>query len=112
MNGGVRLAQAVPHRFESPHRGCSLTGELPDKPRKRRRKVPWAAPVSAGLAAAAASVLTASVDWEIPPLAKIAVTGAAAVLVGLTTWATTETREPRQQALPAPGSLPPDQWPP
>ncbi|MEW1844026.1 tetratricopeptide repeat protein [Nonomuraea angiospora] len=57
-------------------------------------------------------MLTASVDWEIPPLAKVAVTGAAAVLVGLTTWATTEPREPRQQALPAPGSLPPDQWPP
>ncbi|MGW0195977.1 ATP-binding protein [Nonomuraea sp. NPDC003201] len=74
--------------------------------------MPWAAPISAGLAAAAASVLTASVDWEIPPLAKIAVTGAAAVLVGLTTWATTETREPRQQALPAPGPHPPDQWPP
>ncbi|MFF4617929.1 ATP-binding protein [Nonomuraea jabiensis] len=74
--------------------------------------MPWAAPVSAGLAAAAASVLTASVDWEIPPLAKVAVTGAAAVLVGLTTWATTEQREPRQQPLPAPGPLPPDQWPP
>lgn len=74
--------------------------------------MPWAAPISAGLAAAAASVLTASVDWEIPPLAKIAVTGAAAVLVGLTTWATTEPREPRQQALPAPGPHPPDQWPP
>ncbi|MER5997549.1 tetratricopeptide repeat protein [Nonomuraea angiospora] len=72
----------------------------------------WAAPISAGLAAAAASVLTASVDWEIPPLAKIAVTGAAAALVGLTTWATTEPREPRQQALPAPGPHPPDQWPP
>ncbi|MEV4009647.1 tetratricopeptide repeat protein [Nonomuraea angiospora] len=74
--------------------------------------MPWAAPVSAGLAAAAASVLTASVDWEIPPLAKVAVTGAAAVLVGLTTWATTEPREPRPEELPAPGSLPPDQWPP
>ncbi|WP_431910929.1 ATP-binding protein [Nonomuraea jabiensis] len=68
--------------------------------------------MSAGLAAAAASVLTASVDWEIPPLAKVAVTGAAAVLVGLTTWATTEQREPRQRELPAPGPLPPDQWPP
>ncbi|MFI7134005.1 ATP-binding protein [Nonomuraea sp. NPDC050153] len=72
----------------------------------------WVAPVSAGLAAAAASVLTASVDWEIPPVAKIAVTGVAALLVGLTTWATTEPREPRRKALPAPASLAPDQWPP
>ncbi|MEU6710118.1 tetratricopeptide repeat protein [Nonomuraea sp. NPDC046802] len=56
-------------------------------------------------------MLTASVDWEIPPVAKIGVTMAAAVLVGLTTWATTDTRPERE--LPAdPGSLAPDQWPP
>ena len=33
-----------------------MTGQLPEKPRSRRRRVPWAAPVSAGIAAAAASV--------------------------------------------------------
>ncbi|MFC4006755.1 ATP-binding protein [Nonomuraea purpurea] len=56
-------------------------------------------------------MLTASVDWEIPPVAKIGVTMAAALLVGLTTWATTDTRPQRE--LPAdPGSLAPDQWPP
>ncbi|MEV4106437.1 tetratricopeptide repeat protein [Nonomuraea sp. NPDC049695] len=89
-----------------------MTGELPDRPKPRRRRVRWAAPVSAGLAAAAASVLTASMEWEIPAAAKIAVTGAAAVLVGLTTWATTEPREPKRPALPGPASLSPDQWPP
>ncbi|WP_155126261.1 ATP-binding protein [[Actinomadura] parvosata] len=84
---------------------------LPDKP--GRRKVPWAAPVSAGLAAAAASVLTASMEWEIPPAAKIGVTLAAAVLVGLTTWATTESRGPaHERPRPEPGTMPPDQWPP
>lgn len=71
----------------------------------------WAAPVSAGLAAAAASVLTASMEWEIPPIAKIGVTMGAAVLVGLTTWATTESR-PRRLPPAEPGTLPPDQWPP
>ncbi|MEV4174180.1 tetratricopeptide repeat protein [Nonomuraea sp. NPDC049709] len=88
-----------------------VTGGLPDKPR-RRRKLPWAAPVSAGLAAAAASVLAASVEWEIPPAAKIGVTMAAALLVGLTTWATTESRSNRRQARSEPGSVAPDQWPP
>ncbi|MGP4098199.1 ATP-binding protein [Nonomuraea sp. KM90] len=88
-----------------------VTGGLPDKPR-RRRKLPWAAPVSAGLAAAAASVLAASVEWELPPAAKIGVTMAAALLVGLTTWATTESRSNRRQARSEPGSVAPDQWPP
>ncbi|MFI7699023.1 ATP-binding protein [Nonomuraea sp. NPDC049480] len=96
-----------------------MTGDLPDKigelpdqpPPQRRRKVPWAASVSAGLAAAAASVLAASVEWEIPPAAKIGVTVAAAVLVGLTTWATTEAR-PRRPAPADPGGVAPDQWPP
>ncbi|TYB68385.1 tetratricopeptide repeat protein [Nonomuraea sp. PA05] len=69
--------------------------------------------MSAGLAAAAASVLAASVEWEIPPAAKVGVTAAAALLVGLTTWATTESRaaaksRPRSE----PGPLAPDQWPP
>ncbi|QYC43714.1 hypothetical protein Nocox_30655 [Nonomuraea coxensis DSM 45129] len=48
--------------------------DLPDRPRRRLGKVPWAASVSAGLAAAAASVLAASVEWDIPPTAKIGVT--------------------------------------
>ncbi|UBU10840.1 ATP-binding protein [Nonomuraea gerenzanensis] len=76
--------------------------------------MPWAAPVSAGLAAAAASVLAASVEWEIPPAAKIGVTVAAALLVGLTTWATTESRGGAGRARPRsePGPPAPDQWPP
>lgn len=89
-----------------------MTGDLlPDKPR-RRRKVPWAAPVSAGLAAAAASVLAASVEWEIPPAAKVGVTVTAAALVGLTTWATTESRSSKRRLRLEPGPLSPDQWPP
>ncbi|MCP2354153.1 tetratricopeptide (TPR) repeat protein [Nonomuraea thailandensis] len=89
-----------------------MTGDnLPEKP--RRRKVPWAAPVSAGLAAAAASVLAASVEWEIPPVAKIGVTVAAALLVGLTTWATTESRAgAKSRPRAEPDSMAPDQWPP
>ncbi|MEU1719786.1 tetratricopeptide repeat protein [Nonomuraea sp. NPDC005692] len=73
----------------------------------------WAAPVSAGLAAGAASVLAASLEWDIPPMAKIGVTLAAALLVGVTTWATTEAT-PRRRVAPAPepGVRPPDQWPP
>ncbi|GGO71055.1 ATP-binding protein [Nonomuraea cavernae] len=73
--------------------------------------MPLAAPVAAGLAAAAASILAASVEWEIPPLAKVGVTAVAAILVGLTTWATTEVR-PRRAALEEPSSRAPDQWPP
>ncbi|MEU8357499.1 tetratricopeptide repeat protein [Nonomuraea sp. NPDC048882] len=88
-----------------------MTGDLlPDKPRRRRK--PWVAPVSAGLAAAAASVLAASVEWEIPPAAKIGVTLGAAVLVGLTTWATTEARDTRRRAPLEPGVFAPEQWPP
>ncbi|MFI7694008.1 ATP-binding protein [Nonomuraea sp. NPDC049655] len=88
-----------------------MPGNLPDKP--RRKRVTWAAPVSAGLAAGAASVLAASLEWDIPPMAKIGVTLAAALLVGVTTWATTEAT-PRRRAAPAPepGVRPPDQWPP
>ncbi|RSN04337.1 hypothetical protein DMB42_32260 [Nonomuraea sp. WAC 01424] len=86
-----------------------MTGNLPDKP--RRKRAAWAAPVSAGLAAAAASVLAASLEWDIPPVAKVGVTLAAALLVGVTTWATTETK-PRRRAPVEPGALPPDQWPP
>ncbi|NRQ35322.1 hypothetical protein HII36_26355, partial [Nonomuraea sp. NN258] len=71
-----------------------------------------AAPVAAGLAAASASILAASLEWEIPTLAKIGVTAAAAVLVGLTTWATTETRPKRRAPAVDPGELPPDHWPP
>ncbi|MGP3963626.1 ATP-binding protein [Nonomuraea sp. 3N208] len=75
--------------------------------------MPWAASVSAGLAAAAASVLAASVEWEIPPLAKVGVTLAAAVLVGLTTWATTESRPKRREISGGVGGgVAPDQWPP
>ncbi|MEV0345488.1 tetratricopeptide repeat protein [Nonomuraea sp. NPDC050680] len=88
-----------------------MTGQLPEKPRSRRRKVPWAAPVSAGIAAAAASILAASVDWDIPPVVKVGVTMTAALLVGLTTWATTEAR-PRREVTAEPSSRPPDQWPP
>ncbi|MGN9841744.1 ATP-binding protein [Nonomuraea sp. H19] len=73
--------------------------------------MPWAASVSAGLAAAAASVLAASLEWEIPPAAKIGVTLGAAILVGLTTWATTESR-PKRPALTDPGTRAADQWPP
>ncbi|TDD46312.1 tetratricopeptide repeat protein [Nonomuraea terrae] len=83
-----------------------MTGKLPD--RRRRR---WPAPVAAGLAAGAASVLAASLEWEIPPTAKIGVTMAAAVLVGLTTWATTDIR-PRPRARPELGPVAPDHWPP
>ncbi|GAA3657152.1 BTAD domain-containing putative transcriptional regulator [Nonomuraea antimicrobica] len=72
----------------------------------------WAAPVSAGLAAAAASVLAASVEWDLPPVAKIGVTAAAAVLVGLTTWATTESRGAKPQPRLESGALSPDHWPP
>ncbi|MER6511097.1 tetratricopeptide repeat protein [Nonomuraea sp. NPDC001636] len=88
-----------------------MPGNLPDKP--RRKRVTWAAPVSAGLAAGAASVLAASLEWDIPPTAKIGVTLAAALLVGVTTWATTEAT-PRRRTAPAPepGVRPPDQWPP
>lgn len=86
-------------------------GDLPDKPARRRRKVPWAASVSAGLAAAAASVLAASLEWEIPPPAKVGVTLGAALLVGLTTWATTESRPRRQEPVET-GGIAPDQWPP
>ncbi|MEO3868959.1 tetratricopeptide repeat protein [Nonomuraea sp. B12E4] len=57
------------------------------------------------------TVLAASVDWDIPPAAKVGVTFGAAVLVGLTTWATTESRA-RRPALTDSGSLAPDQWPP
>ncbi|HEX4814825.1 MAG TPA: hypothetical protein VFV66_18955, partial [Nonomuraea sp.] len=89
-----------------------LSGQTADPPRRRRRRAPWAASVSAGLAAAAASVLAASVEWEIPPAAKIGVTVAAAVLVGLTTWATTEARARRPALAEAGGGLAPDQWPP
>ncbi|MEU5862436.1 tetratricopeptide repeat protein [Nonomuraea sp. NPDC047529] len=56
-------------------------------------------------------MLAASLEWDIPPLAKIGVTLTAALLVGVTTWATTESK-PRRQAAPEPGVLPPDQWPP
>ncbi|MEU1384958.1 MULTISPECIES: tetratricopeptide repeat protein [unclassified Nonomuraea] len=86
-----------------------MPGNLPDKP--RRKRVTWAAPISAGLAAGAASVLAASLEWDIPPMAKIGVTLAAALLVGVTTWATTEAT-PRRRAAPEPGVRPPDQWPP
>ncbi|WP_177227285.1 ATP-binding protein [Nonomuraea pusilla] len=95
-----------------------MTGELPDKPQSRPqphpqrwRRMPVAAPVSAGLAAAAASILAASLEWDIPPVAKIGVTLAAAALVGVTTWATTEVK-PRRRAPADPGSMLPDHWPP
>ncbi|TDD17304.1 ATP-binding protein [Nonomuraea diastatica] len=89
-----------------------MTGDrLPGKPRRRRGGLRWAAPASAGLAAAAASVLAASLEWEIPPAAKIGVTLAAAVLVGLTTWVTMTTR-PKRPELAEAASRAPDQWPP
>ncbi|MEU4574724.1 tetratricopeptide repeat protein [Nonomuraea sp. NPDC023979] len=86
-----------------------MTAEL-DKP-QRRRRLGVAAPVAAGVAAAAASILAAALEWEIPPLAKVGVTAAAALLVGLATWATTESR-PRRGVPAEPSSRPPDQWPP
>ena len=73
--------------------------------------MPLAAPVSAGLAAAAASVLAASLEWDIPGVAKVGVTLTAALLVGLTTWATTGER-PKRDAPLEPAARPPDQWPP
>lgn len=84
-----------------------MSGNLPEQRRRRR----WTARVSIGLAAAAATVLAASVEWEIPLEAKIGVTMGAAVLVGLTTWATTDTRPKAQPPL-GPGPVAPDQWPP
>lgn len=110
---GYGWRKPYPIGLNHPRRGFSLTGDnLPDRPR-RRRKMPWAAPVSAGLAAAAASVLAASVDWDLPPVAKVGVTAAAAILVGLTTWATTEGRgETEQRPRSAQEPLAPDQWPP
>ncbi|SDM54813.1 Tetratricopeptide repeat-containing protein [Nonomuraea jiangxiensis] len=108
---GYGWRKPCPIGLNHPRKGCSLPGDLPDKRRKIRRKLTWAAPFSAGLAAAAASVLTASMEWEIPPAAKVGVTFGAAVLVGLTTWATTDSRA-RRPALTASGSLAPAQWPP
>lgn len=70
-----------------------------------------AAPAAAGIAAATASILAAAVEWEIPPAAKVGVTATAALLVGLATWATTETRQ-RRPSPAEPASRPPDQWPP
>ncbi|MFI6595143.1 tetratricopeptide repeat protein [Nonomuraea sp. NPDC050536] len=72
--------------------------------------MPLAAPVAAGVAAAAASVLAAFVDWDVPPAIKIGLTAGAALLVGLTTWATTD----KNPGLPEGESQwrQPDQWPP
>ncbi len=100
-----------------------MTGpnRLPDEPvsepKPRRRRVILAAPVAAGIAAAAASILAASLEWDIPPIARIGVSATAALLVGLTTWATTEgaagrTRRRRLSAAPDAGTRAPDQWPP
>ncbi|WP_327090831.1 NB-ARC domain-containing protein [Nonomuraea sp. NBC_01738] len=95
-----------------------MTGplRLPDEsePKPRRRRVPPAAPVAAGVAAAAASILAASLEWEIPPMAKIGVTATAALLVGLTTWATTSgpAGSRRERAAVEPAARAPDQWPP
>ncbi|MEV4836345.1 tetratricopeptide repeat protein [Nonomuraea sp. NPDC049486] len=89
-----------------------MTGDLPDKPRPRRlRKIGVAAPVAAGFAAAAASIFAAALEWEIPPVAKVGVTAAAALLVGVATWATTEVR-PRRVTPAEPASRAPEQWPP
>ncbi|NUR87422.1 MAG: tetratricopeptide repeat protein [Nonomuraea sp.] len=85
---------------------------MPEERKPRRRRIPLAAPVAAGLAAAVASVLAAFVDWDVPPELKIGLTGGAAVLVGLTTWATTD-RKPELEAAPGEAQWrPPDQWPP
>lgn len=93
-------------------RGCVL--RLPEevsRPRRRRRH--WLAPVAAGAAAGAASILAASLEWEIPPVAKIGVTALAALLVGVTTWATTATTRKEPQPSPEDQAWrPPDQWPP
>lgn len=72
------------------------------------------APVAAGAAAGAASILAASLEWEIPPIAKIGVTALAALLVGVTTWATTATskNDEAKPLLDDPSWRPPDQWPP
>ncbi|MET8000251.1 ATP-binding protein [Nonomuraea glycinis] len=83
-----------------------------DRPRRQRGKIGVAAPVAAGIAAAAASILAASLEWEIPPMAKVGVTAAAALLVGVATWATTTTTRPRPAAPAESASRPPEQWPP
>ncbi|MEV0620752.1 tetratricopeptide repeat protein [Nonomuraea sp. NPDC050404] len=88
-----------------------MTGDnLPDRP--RRRKISWATPASAGIAAAAASVLPTLAEWNIPVVAKVGVTIAAAVLAGLATWVTTESRGAKRRPRLEPGPLSPDQWPP
>ncbi|MFI7440281.1 NB-ARC domain-containing protein [Nonomuraea indica] len=88
-----------------------MSDRLPDPQEPRRRRASLAAPVAAGLAAATASALAASLEWELPPEAKIGVTAAAAVLVGLTTWVSTGHRQ--RPAAPRPRfPRAPDQWPP
>lgn len=94
-----------------------MTGPLAlpdDEPPRRRRRVPLAAPVAAGTAAAAASILAASLEWDIPVAAKVGVSLAAAILVGLATWATTLTSKPTgdQDTVVEPSWRPPEQWPP
>ncbi|WP_344975637.1 tetratricopeptide repeat protein [Streptosporangium fragile] len=89
---------------------------MPDRHDSRlpRRRIPLAAPAAAGIAAAVASILAASLDvWELPTEAKVGVTAAAGLLVGLLTWATTGTRAEEKQ--PRSGGAvwrPPDQTPP
>lgn len=85
-----------------------------DLPAPRRRRIPLAAPVAAGTAAAAASILAASLEWDIPIGAKVGVSLAAALLVGLATWATTLTTKPQEETDQADGPSwrPPHQWPP
>ncbi|MEU8105450.1 tetratricopeptide repeat protein [Nonomuraea muscovyensis] len=82
-----------------------------DELEPRRRRVPLAAPVAAGLAAAAASALAASLEWELPPEVKIGAAVAAALLVGLATWASTR-HHPRRIAPRERFPRAPDQWPP
>ncbi|MEU7000644.1 tetratricopeptide repeat protein [Nonomuraea sp. NPDC046570] len=87
-------------------------GEEAPKPR-RGRASSLAAPVAAGGAAAAASILAASLEWELPGVAKIGVTLAAALLVGLATWATTLTsKSAKAEGAAEDERRPPDQWPP
>ncbi|WP_147267976.1 ATP-binding protein [Spongiactinospora rosea] len=75
-----------------------------------------AAPAAAGVAAAGASILATSPDvFELPILARVAVTVVAGLLVGLLAWGNArlpggveKTREPEI----GPSWRPPDQWPP
>ncbi|MBG0830716.1 tetratricopeptide repeat protein [Planomonospora sp. ID67723] len=95
------------------------SSQVPDRRKGRppggppRRTISLAAPAAAGIAAAVASILATSLDvWDLPTMAKVAVTVLAGLLVGLLTWATTDRRSALPAAPPDHSWRPPDQWPP